>query len=89
MKYKNYYKILGLSSAKASDEEIKSAYRTLAKKYHPDNYAGTDVAELAEEKMKQITNMSIPLLRILAQQPSSNPKRRLRLTMLKSWRMVF
>ena len=36
MKYKNYYKILGLSSAKASDDEVKSAYRHLAKLYHPD-----------------------------------------------------
>ena len=30
MKYKNYYKILGLASAKASDDEVKSAYRHLA-----------------------------------------------------------
>ena len=54
MKYKNYYKILGLSSAKASDEEIKSAYRTLAKKYHPDNYIDSPVADLAEKKMQDI-----------------------------------
>ena len=50
MKYKNYYKILGLSSAKASDEEIKSAYRTLAKKYHPD----INKEPGAEEKFKEI-----------------------------------
>ncbi|MBQ8300083.1 MAG: J domain-containing protein [Clostridia bacterium] len=42
MKYKNYYKILGLASAKVSDEEIKSAYRHLAKLYHPDLNAGND-----------------------------------------------
>lgn len=36
MKYKNYYKILGLSSAKATDDDVKSAYRHLAKMYHPD-----------------------------------------------------
>ena len=51
MKYKNYYKILGLSSAKASDEEIKSAYRTLAKKYHPDLNKGN---EAVAEKFKDV-----------------------------------
>ena len=46
MKYKNYYKILGLSSAKASDDEVKSAYRHLAKLYHPDlNPGNTTVAD--------------------------------------------
>lgn len=34
---KNYYIILGLSD-NASDEDIRSAYRTLAKEYHPDHY---------------------------------------------------
>ena len=51
MKYKNYYKILGLSSAKVSDDEIKSAYRALAKKYHPDLNGGDDSLS---EKFKDI-----------------------------------
>ena len=49
------YKILGISPT-ATDDEVKSAYRTLAKKYHPDNYAGSPVADLADEKMKEINN---------------------------------
>ena len=47
------YKILGVSST-ASDDEIKQAYRTLARKYHPDKYANTDLAEMANEKMKEV-----------------------------------
>ena len=44
MKYKNYYKILGLASSRASEEEIKLAYRKLAKQYHPDINQGNEVA---------------------------------------------
>ena len=47
------YSILGVSQD-ASEAEIKRAYRELARKYHPDNYQNNPLADLAEEKMKEI-----------------------------------
>lgn len=47
------YSVLGIS-ADASDDEVKRAYRELARKYHPDNYQDNPLADLAEEKMKAV-----------------------------------
>jgi curved DNA-binding protein len=50
MEYKDYYQTLGVGRG-ASDKEIKSAYRKMAKQYHPDRNPGD---KQAEERFKEI-----------------------------------
>ena len=66
MIFKDYYKILELETSRVSLDEIKSAYRLTAKKYHPDVNIGDN---LAEEKIKDINEA----YRILSN-PSSKRK---------------
>ena len=51
MAKRDYYEVLGITKG-ASDDEIKSAYRKLVKKYHPD--LNKDNVKEAEEKMKEV-----------------------------------
>ena len=49
----NPYQVLGVSEH-ASDDEVRSAYLKLVKKYHPDRYTDNPLKDLATEKLKEI-----------------------------------
>lgn len=50
---RNPYEVLEINE-NATEEEIKQAYRKLARKYHPDQYGDNPLRNLAEEKMREL-----------------------------------
>ncbi len=71
MQYKDYYRVLGVRRG-AGQEEIKKAYRLLARKYHPDVSKEPD----AEEKFKEAAE---------AYEVLKDPKKRAAYDQLGSW----
>ncbi len=57
------YEVLGIKPS-ATDDEVKSAYRAMARKYHPDNYADNPLSDLAEEKMQEINDAYDAIVRM-------------------------
>ncbi len=57
------YEVLGIKPT-ATDDEVKAAYRSMARKYHPDNYADNPLSELAEEKMQEINEAYDAIVRM-------------------------
>ena len=61
------YSVLGVTRG-ATDREIKKAYRTLSRKYHPDSYSDESQKNWAEEKFREVqeayNQMSAPVRQI-------------------------
>ena len=56
---RDYYEVLGVNKD-ATDDELKKAYRKMAKKYHPDANPGNK--EEAEKKFKEVKILQILLI---------------------------
>ncbi len=63
MSMRDPYEVLGISP-QASDEQVKAAYREMARKYHPDNYSDNPLSELAQEKMQEINEAYDTIIRM-------------------------
>ena len=70
---KDPYSVLGVAK-NATDEQIKDAYRELARKYHPDNYADNPLSDLAGEKMKEINDAYDAIMNERKRRKSSNSR---------------
>ena len=65
------YQVLGVSS-NASDDEVKKAYRTLIRKYHPDANINNPNQAAAEEKFKQVQQAYDEVMKMRASGQSSS-----------------
>lgn len=63
MSMRDPYEVLGISP-QATDEQVKAAYREMARKYHPDNYSDNPLSELAQEKMQEINEAYDTIIRM-------------------------
>ena len=66
------YEVLGIQPT-ATDDEVKTAYRNLARKYHPDNYTDNPLSDLAQEKMQEINEAYDTIARQRKAQGGGNP----------------
>lgn len=60
------YKVLGISPD-ATDDQVKAAYREMARKYHPDHYTDNPLSDLAQEKMQEINEAYDTIVRMRRQ----------------------
>ncbi len=57
------YKVLGIAPD-ATDDQVKAAYREMARKYHPDQYGDNPLSDLAQEKMQEINEAYDTIVRM-------------------------
>lgn len=72
------YKVLGISP-NATDDQVKAAYREMARKYHPDQYGDNPLSDLAQEKMQEINEAYDTIVRMRKEgghQSGGNPNPR-------------